>query len=241
MPFARSSSASNATWRVVAAMAASLSLSLAGLALMIGVADLAGASANVWMRGWEAQGHLDDSAQWNSAYDRISLARRLNPLNADHSADLGRLLDWQSLRHTSGSAHFKDYRERAGRFYREAIEKRPSWGYAWAHYAEVQFLLGNRDSELFPALEKAILLAPWEPQVQRKVAWIGIASWERLPARLRVIFEDSIRRSVVTDSNLIFIARMATQYNWVDNLVPLLRTERQRALLAYVLQLATRR
>lgn len=241
MPVVQASFAYMTTWRVIVAIAASLLLSLSGVALIFGVADLAGTSANVWMRGWEAQGYLSDSAQWSSAYDRIRLARRLNPLSADYSADLGRLMDWQSLRKASDTAHFRKYRKRASGFYREAIEKRPGWGYAWAHYAESQFLLGNREDELFLALEKAILLAPWEPQVQRKVAWIGIASWDRLPNRLRTIFEGSIRRTVATDSNLLFTARIAIQYNWVGHLLPLLHTARQQAMLEYALQMANYR
>jgi tetratricopeptide (TPR) repeat protein len=241
MPLARNSVGQMTTRRATAAIVASVSFSLSGVALIFGITDLASSSANMWMRSWETQGYVSNLAQWSAAYSRISLARRLNPLSADHSADLGRLMDWQSLQQSSEGALSMLYRERASRFYREAIEKRPSWGYAWANYAQSQLLLGNREEEVLPALEKAIVLAPWEPQVQRKVAWIGIASWDRLPGRLRAMFEESIRRTVETDSSLVYIARLAIQFNWVDHLIPLLRTERQQALLEYVLQQAKHR
>jgi len=227
--------------RLFTALTASLSLSLGGLALSLGIADLASVSANVWMRGWEEQGYISDSAQWNSAYRRLSLARRLNPLSADYSADLGRLMDWQSLRQSPESAKYVAYRARASQFHGEAIGKRPSWGYAWAHYAENQLLLGNRGDDFLFALEKAIVLAPWEPGVQLKVAWIGMAAWDNMPSRTRVIVEESIRRTVETDDNYIEAVRLAIQYRWVEHLTPMLRSERQLSMLERLLKHAERR
>ena len=227
--------------RLLTALTASLSLSLGGLALTLGIADLASVSANVWMRGWEEQGHISDPAQWDSAYWRLSLARRLNPLSADYSADLGRLMDWQSLHQPPESAKYAAYRARAIQFHGEAIGKRPSWGYAWAHYAENQLLQGNRGDDFLLALEKAIVLAPWEPGVQLKVAWIGMAAWDDLPNRMRVIVEESLRRTVETDDNYIEAVRLAIQYRWVEHLTPMLRTERQLSMLGRLLKHAERR
>jgi hypothetical protein len=90
-------------------------------------------------------------------------------------------------------------------------------------------------------LEKAIVLAPWEPGVQLKVAWIGMAAWDDLPNPMRVIVEDSIRRTVDTDSNLIDAVRLAVQYDWLDHLTPMIRTERQLAVLERVLGQVERR
>lgn len=208
---------------------------------MLGIADLASVSANVWMRGWEDQGYMRDPAQWDDAYKRLNLARGLNPLSADHSADLGRLMDWQSLRQPAGSAEYAAYRAHAGRFHAEAIVKRPSWGYAWAHYAENQLLTGNQGDDFLLALEKAIVLAPWEPGVQIKTAWIGMATWDDLPNRVRILVEESIGRTVETDENLIGAVRLAIQYGWLDRLTPMMRTERQLAVLEYVLQHVERR
>ena len=213
------------TRRLLTAVTASLSLSLGALALVLGIADLASVSANVWMRGWEEQGYISDPAQWDSAYRRLSLARRLNPLSADYSADLGRLMDWQSLRQSPESAKYAAYRARASQFHGEAIGKRPSWGYAWAHYAENQLLQGNRGYEFLQALDKAIVLAPWEPGVQRKVAWMGLATWDDLPEHLRVMVKESIRRTVELDHYLI----------------PMMQTDRHRKVLEHILKQLERR
>ena len=193
------------------------------------------------MRGWEEQGYISDPAQWDAAYGRLSLARNLNPLSADYSADLGRLMDWQSLRQSPESAIYAAYRVRASEFHRESIGKRPSWGYAWAHYAENQLLRGNQGADFLLALEKAIVLAPWEPGAQLKVAWIGMTVWDDLPSRMRVIVEESIRRTVKLDSNLADAVRIAVQTGWLDHLTPMIRTETQFAVLDRVLKQVERR
>jgi len=188
------------------------------------------------MREWEERGSMDDAEKWDMAYGRVLLARRVYPLNADSSADLGRLMEWQSWRQLPGSVESLKYRGRASRFYVETIGKRPSWGLAWALYAENQLLSGDRGSEFLAALEKAIVLAPWEPGVQRKVAWLGMSSWDELPVSLRVVVESSIRRSVALETNLNELVRVAIQYDWLDRLRPMMRTDRQRAALELVLK-----
>ena len=150
-------------------------------------------------------------------------------------------MDWQSLRQSPGNANYTAYRVRAGKFHGESIGKRPSWGYAWAHYAENQLLLGKQGPDFHLALEKAIVLAPWEPWVQLKVAWIGMVSWDHLPNRMRVIVEESIRRTVNTDIILGDTVRIATQTGWLDHLTPMMRTEPQLAALEHVLKQVERR
>lgn len=202
----------------------------------IAVSDLASGSAHVWMQRWEGQRHVSDPKVWDAAYDRLRLARRLHPLSADHSADLGRLMEWQSWRYLPDSDENKNSRRQATRFYEETIRKRPGWGFAWAHYAENQLLSGNRDGRFQSALHKAMLFAPWEPQVQRKVAWMGMATWSDLPAHLRDMVEESIRRTVTLESDSEELVRLAMQYDWLDRLMPIMDSERQTTILNGVLE-----
>lgn len=211
-----------------------LSLAIASLGFVI--ANLASVSSHVWMQQWEGQMHVDDAATWDAAHERLKLARRLNPLNAEYSADLGRLMEWQSWRYSPKSMESVEYRARANQYYEEAIHKRPSWGFAWAHYAENQLLSGNPGREFTQALEKAMLLAPWEPGVQRKVAWMGMATWEQLPVLVRGKVEDSIRRMVTLESELEELVRLAIQYDLLDRLKPMMRTNRQKTAVNRVLK-----
>lgn len=205
------------------------------MALSLGVANLANVSTHEWMREWEERRLVGEPKDWDTAYQRLKLARHLNPLNADYSMDLGRLMEWQAWRYSPENAESMKYRARASQFYSEAIGKRPSWGFAWAHYAENRLLSGTRDGKFMIALEKAMLLAPWEPGVQRKVAWMGMATWAEQPAVMRRSVEESIRRTVNMEGDVEELARLAIQYNWLDQLRPMMRTNQQLAALDRVL------
>jgi hypothetical protein len=188
------------------------------------------------MREWEHRGRIDEPRQWDLAYSRVRLARRLNPLSADYSAELGRLMEWRSWLHLPGSAEFVMARRQAGWFYAETIARRPGWGFAWAHYAENLLLSGDRGRAFHDALAKAIVLAPWEPGVQRKVAWMGMATWRDLPDHMHTLVEENILRTVELDTNLNEVVHVAVQYDWLDHLMPMLRSDRQLAALEFVLR-----
>jgi len=222
--------------KLFAATVASIAFALGFAALLQGFAGLAGDGARVWMVAWEERGVVSDRDQWQAAVDRLLLARRLRPLDAGVSADLGRLMEWRSWQENPGSEGFEASRTLAGEFYREAIGRRPSWGYVWAHYAENLFLLGHTGSEFQTALRQAIALAPWEPGVQRKVAWMGMAAWELLPADLQRGVKETIARGVDLDFYRYEIIRLAVQYDWLPHLVPMMRNEGQIIALEFVLK-----
>ena len=222
--------------KVLAAGLASLALALGVAALLQGFGALAGGGARVWMDEWEARGAAGDARQWQSAVDRLSLARRLRPLDAESSADLGRLMEWRSWQERPGSDAFRASRASAGAFYREAISRRPGWGYAWAHYAENLFVQGSTGPEFQRALDKAIALAPWEPGVQRKVAWMGMAAWGSLPAALQAAVRETVARGVTLDVHRYDIVRLAVQYDWIPHLEPMMRDDGQRTALEFVLK-----
>lgn len=204
------------------------------MALGFGIAGLAHDNVRVWMKTWESQRHVGDARQWDLAYSRLILAHRLNPLNADYSADLGRLMEWRAWRQLPTSA--KNVRDRANAeyFYAHAINARPGWGYAWVNYAENRLLQGYPDGDFLRALEIAIVYAPWEPWVQKKVAWMGMATWDELPEHMRPMVRESIRRTVALENSLNEIVRLAIQYNWLDHLKPMLQTDRQLEALRFV-------
>ena len=222
--------------RFLAALTASLVFSLALLAIVFGAADLAGHSARGWMTSWEAERRVSDVAQWNQAHSRLLIAHRLNPLNADYRANLGHLMEWRSWHESPDGLGFTPARANAEAFYLDAISRRPSWGYAWANFAENRFLQGNTDEKFLRAMEMAMALAPWEPLVQRKVAWMGMATWEDLPHSTRELVREDIRRIVELEDFSTQIVRLAMHYGWLDHLKPMLRTERQREGLTSVLE-----
>ena len=212
-----------------------LAFSLAVVALLQGFANLAGDSARVRMVAWEEEGNVSDPKQWNVAYQRLRLARQLSPLDADYSADLGRLMEWHSWMQSPESEDSLSSRVRAENYYRESIGRRPTWGFVWAHFAENQLLQGRSGREFQFALRKSIELSPWEPGVQRKVAWMGMAAWKFLPEHLRASVKESIERAVQLDVHRHEIVRLAVQYDWLGHLRPMMRTESQIKTFDFVL------
>lgn len=222
--------------KILAASVASIAFTLAFAALLQGFAGLAGDGTRVWMVAWEERGAVSSPDEWQAASDRLLLARRLRPLDADVSADLGRLMEWRSWQENPGSEGFKASRNLAAEFYREAIARRPSWGYVWAHHAENLFLQGHRGAEFQASLRRAIALAPWEPGVQRKVAWMGMAAWEILPADLQREVKETVARGVNLDFYRYEIIRLAVQYDWLAHLEPMMQSEGQTVALEFVLK-----
>ncbi len=139
--------------RLLAAAAASLAFTLVVIALLQGFAGLAGDSARAWMLVWQERGNVGHPAQWESAHERLQFARRFNPLNADYSADLGRLMEWRAWQQRPGSAESAASRVLADEFYREAISRRPSWGFAGRT---------TRKINCFGAIRATSFKLPWE-------------------------------------------------------------------------------
>lgn len=220
--------------RLLAASAASLLFSLAVLAFARGAADLASVPARVSLSAWEERHHAGSDADWQRAYDGLTFASSVSPLNADYDADLGRLMEWRAWRHPPGSAQHSQFRRAAARFYGEAVRRRPSWGFAWAHLAENRLLLGLADEDYRRALDNAIRLAPWEPGVQHKVARMGMASWRSLPESQREAVRATVRRALDLAVHSDEIVRLAAHYDWTEELRPLIGTDRQRNTFDFV-------
>ena len=169
--------------RTIGSIVGSIALSLSFLSLMIwvaawGVADILAWPAREAMKTWSQQGQIEDTAQWQRVTDKMYWAQRLNPNSADYAMDLGRLYEWQALDQLPWTTHAHTHRKKAIAHFKTATIQRPSWGFAWIHYAQSKTLNQEFGPEVVNALEKAMVLAPWEVAVQRKVIWLGIRSEE---------------------------------------------------------------
>jgi hypothetical protein len=143
-------------------------------------------------------------------------------------------LEWQAWQHPPDSHGYAAYRLHASQLYWEAINKRPSWGFGWARLAQNRLLQGLEDPIYLYSLQKAMDLAPWEPAVQRKVAWMGMASWSSLPESMRSDVRSTVQRALELSTFSDEVVRIAIQYDWTEELIPMLRTQRQRDVFDFV-------
>lgn len=74
-------------------------------------------------------------------------------------------------------------------YFVQSLALRPTSPYTWANYAEVRYLLGETGPPFERALVKAAELGPWEPEVQRLVADVGLAVIDEVQPATREAIE----------------------------------------------------
>ncbi len=222
--------------KFIAALLIPICLALATRAAVWGWADLAVSGPRHTMHEWQsAKTGPNDDKEWTRIVERIEAAHAANPYAATYSADLGRIYEWRAVDLPLWSKEAYAYRETAISHYREAAELSPSWGFAWAHLAQVKVLNRQLDQEMLHALEKAMVFSPWEPGTQRKVIHIGIALWKHLPTPLHDQLIRSVQRALQENNAPTSIISLAQGYGWLDHLRPLLIQDRHKKLLKRIL------
>ena len=116
--------------------------------------------------------------------DALLLAQRFDPGNPTIAEQLGSLYALNVRNGDAGGA-LGSQRAKSLEQYALAVAMRPTSPYSWANLAWTKYYLGQVDAEFYRALEHAIRLGPWEPEVQFVVVDLGFALWDEMPAALR--------------------------------------------------------
>lgn len=177
-----------------------LCLLLAMLALVGVVGDLLAVGPRDRLTLWQGSRPGDVAEQAGRDLQSLGLAAALQPWDADLAADLGRLSEWAIFDGTPWSAESARWRERAIGHYRQALRLRPSWAFAWAHLAQASLMNAAPLAESLRALDRAMVLGPVEPGVQRKVLWTGFSLWSQLDARMRGRIATVLRQTLAAQA-----------------------------------------
>lgn len=225
-------------WHKLAAMVA-LAASMLGIAWAAtwGWADLQAIPARNALVQWERQGGFTKQQDWQQAVDKMRLAYRFNNTSADYAADLGRLYEWQALRQPQWTQHAHEYRALAIDHFRQAVTRRPSWGFAWVHLAVSKVLNQELDDEAFSALEKAMVFGPWESGTQKKSIWLGIMIWDQLDQDLQNKVMATLERAVKIQARVMI--DLLVPLGWGDKLRPMLTNKVDIMLLEKKLGIST--
>ena len=171
--------------RSLAAIAALLLIGTCVLCARWGYADLVAADASSRQAAMQEHaaktGELADAPQANTLRDELMLAQRFDPRNPTTAEQLGGLY---ALNVREGGA-IRNQRAKALEQYSQAVVMRPTSPYSWASLAWTKYYLGQVDAEFYRALDAAIQLGPWEPEVQYLVVDLGLALWDELPPGMR--------------------------------------------------------
>jgi len=161
------------------------------------------------------------------ALEAYALAQRVDGRRPDLLAGLGDMHAMLVADAPPWDAEAKEHRRAALDYYRAAIVRRPSWPHTWANLAVIKFRLVELDREFLTALERAAALGPWEPEVQKTVADLGLAAWDVLPeetrAQVRADIERGMRRQGET------MVRLALRHRRADVVAPLVQNDNRLA------------
>lgn len=155
------------------------------------------------------------------ALEAYALANRLDGLRPDFIASLGDMHALSVAELPVWEPEAKKHTRAALDYYREAISRRPSWPYTWANLAVVKFRLAELDHEFFSALERAAVLGPWEPQIQKTVADLGLAAWEVLPEETRAQVRANLERGIHRQGEAV--VRLALRHRRTELVAPLVQ------------------
>ncbi len=217
--------------RCAAALAASVFLCLAVLCAAWTWAELGTLSIRSGLTEHKTDGR---HVSWDKALTRLHRARRLFPQHAEYSAYLAMLHSRQAWFRPANDLHARAFRASAIGYFEETLGKRPTWGEMWAYLAEARALQGTDHGATLYALEQAIRFAPRNAVVQRKAIWLGMARWSRLPEELKVQVKKFVADAIQGGAGVKKLIRMAIQYGWQNQLLPLLTKPGHAALFASI-------
>jgi len=160
-----------------------------------------------------------DASHWHGRYARLLLARQLQPWEAAHHLELGNLHAWQALRHPPASEAGTEHYRRAAAHYRDALSLRPGWALGWSFLAEAQLGELGTGPEFEKLLKRANTLGPWEQDVQRRTALLGMALWDSLSVEAQAWVRRAIVRLSSSTNDSASLVQMAERFDR-QNLLP---------------------
>ena len=199
------------------------------LAAAWGWANIVSMKPRHLMSVWEITGEVEEEKEWERALEKLQTARALNSFDTDYVFDIGRLYEWKALGHPTWSDEAKANRVKAIEQYRLAASMRPSWGVPWVQLAQNKAMKQEMGESAFNALQKAMILEPWEPYTLRKTIWIGLATWDQMQVSQKEGFLKHIQHA--SRWQLRFVLHAAIQFGWESNLRPLLENDPARERL----------
>ncbi len=169
-----------------------------------GVADVYAYFVQAHLDTWAKRRQLPKEQEWQQVRELVRTALDWTPEDPRLLQQAGRLYEWGAL---IGEAR-EERSERALRYYRASLSRRPAWPYAWADLAAAKARFGQIDAEFQRAFARALETGPWEPEVQLNIARAGFLAFKQLDRANRAALTRTLQRvSPRQLPELILIAR----------------------------------
>ncbi len=161
-----------------------------------GIADIYAYQARAYVESWVEKNNGLEKSQWDLAFNSLSKALELVPNHADYLEAMASLYQWQVLLFEHNQSEAIRTLQQSKLFYHRAIEQRPAWPYAWANYALAKHQLNEIDNRYINALQRAVALGAWEPEVQIVIAKATLPRWDELNKSLQQLVVDTTFRAL---------------------------------------------
>jgi len=158
-----------------------------------GLADVVAQEPRYAIDRWRAGKLAPDMIKLNTMQAELHKARNLDPGNPNLLEDMGRFHAARVERGQAYDTEVRVTRQQALAWFRQALELRPTSGYAWVNVALMKFRLGEVDQEFSKSLQQTLHRSPWEPRVQLIAIELGLASWQALSDSTRQTLRAAIR------------------------------------------------
>ncbi len=165
-------------------------------AARIGAADLFSVYARDEMYAWSTGKSRPDAASLDNVSRALATARMISPGDPNHYEDMANLaLIRAGMFGVTESARDALVAEGIERIHM-AIALRPVSAYSWATLLLLKRERAEYDPEFVHALERAVTLGPWEPEVQLIVADVGASAWAALPQGAQEMVRENFVRGM---------------------------------------------
>jgi hypothetical protein len=137
--------------------------------------------AEAFMERWAQKGSEPDALAWSAARDAAATAVARYPVfNGEYEDRLGRVYLWRHFRQPPGAAIARDSLEQAREAFDRSLSARPVAPATQARLAHTYLLLQQPGAALSRHISMARAQGPWQVEVNREVAEVGLMAWPSL-------------------------------------------------------------
>lgn len=142
--------------------------------------------ASSFLSDWEDRRQVPSAKAWRIAEQAMQQSMAWYPAkNSAYAEQLGYMWQWRAYSANTPATIRKESQQHALQAFRQATQLRPSWPYAWSGLAYAKMVAGEHDQEFRHAMQQAVHYGPTRIAINRRVAEIGLISWQNLDLELR--------------------------------------------------------
>ena len=154
-----------------------------------------------WLKHWSAasgqrQAYLLENKDYHSALKGAKKALAKQPRKAEYMRNLATVYDWYLLKGDRDKPEYAEAKKQALVYFRAAAQARPLWPMGWFDLALAKARQQQLDDEFEAAILKALLIGPWEEQVQEGVAYLGFILYAYVSFDVQFAMQENMQRMV---------------------------------------------